>query len=463
MMEGSSDADSETAPEASEGDINLSPAREVYLQRAISASTRRWLEADARIYMRQSLSTPCMNVLRGANGSCLIDAQGRELLDFHGNCVHQVGHAHPRVVEAVKRQLDELAFCPRRFTNDPAVRLGERLVSLTQGRLSKVLLTPGGAGAVGLAMKLARLATGRHKTISMWGSFHGASLDGISIGGEALFREGMGPLLPGCLHVDPWSPQACERECGAKCAGRCAGRIEEALSREGDVGAVIAEPVRCTTVDIPSPAYWQRVRAACDRHGSLLVFDEVPTCLGRTGRMFAFEHFNVIPDVLVIGKGLGGGVFPQAAILARAELDVGARTALGHYTHEKSPVGCAAALATLDVIKDEGLVERSAELGDIWRKLLGQRVGPLGCVLEVRGLGLLTALEVKVAGSKFATAAFADHILYACMERGLSFKVSDGRVLTLTPPLTVSRTELDRAASILEDALRQVVETSASR
>lgn len=463
MMEGSSDAESETAPEASEGDINLTPGREVYLQRAISASTRRWLEADARVYMRQSLSTPCMNVLRGASGSCLIDAQGRELLDFHGNCVHQVGHAHPRVVEAVKRQLDELAFCPRRFTNDPAVRLGERLVSLTQGRLSKVLLTPGGAGAVGLAMKLARLATGRHKTISMWGSFHGASLDGISIGGEALFREGMGPLLPGCLHVDPWSPQSCERECGAKCAGRCAGRIEEALSREGDVGAVIAEPVRCTTVDIPSPAYWQRVRAACDRHGSLLVFDEVPTCLGRTGRMFAFEHFNVIPDVLVIGKGLGGGVFPQAAILARAELDVGARTALGHYTHEKSPVGCAAALATLDVIEDEGLVERSAELGDMWRKLLGQRVGPLGCVLEVRGLGLLTALEVKVAGSKFATAAFADHILYACMERGLSFKVSDGRVLTLTPPLTVSRTELDRAASILEDVLRQVVETSASR
>ncbi len=439
--------------DVSEGDVNLSEARRVYAA-SHNRATRDLLDRDAAAYLHQSLSTPCMNALSSANGSVLTDLAGRRLLDFHGNSVHQVGHGHPRVVDAVVRQLRTLPFCPRRYTNEPAVRLAERLADLTGRRLSKVLLAPGGSLAIGIAMKLARVATGRFKFVSMWGSFHGASLDAISIGGEAVFRSGLGPLLPGCEHATPCVPSDCSLGCGGRCDARCAGGVEEVLEREGDVAAVVIEPVRCTTIDVPPAEYLRRIRAACDRHGALLIFDEIPTCLGRTGRMFSYEHFGVEPDILVIGKGLGGGVFPQAAVLARSDLDVASRTALGHYTHEKSPVGAAAALATLDVIRDEGLVERSDRQGRRWREALRDALSNSGVLKDVRGLGLLVGVELS-AGARCATARLCERVMYASLEAGLSFKVSDGRVLTLTPPLNVSEDELGRATAVLESAVRR--------
>lgn len=447
--------------DASEGDLNQTPGRSAFQQRALDEDTRRALARDERAYLRQSLSTPCVNVLCGARGTVLTDHQGRDVLDFHGNCVHQVGHGHPRVVDAVKRQLDTLPFCPRRYTNDPAIRLAERLGELTGGRLSRVLLAPGGSQAMGIALKLARLATGRFKFLSMWGSFHGAGLDTISVGGEAVFRRGIGPLLPGCEHVAPCAPSRCALGCGGSCSLVCAAALEDVLAREGDIAAVVAEPVRCTTVDVPPADYWRRIRAACDRQGTLLIFDEIPTCLGRTGRMFAHEHFDVVPDVLVLGKGLGGGVVPQAALLARAELDVGAHTALGHYTHEKSPVGCAAALATLDVIRDEGLVDRSMTAGSAWRRVLHERLTPTGLVREVRGLGMLVGVEVIPAWTPtLSGSTLTDRLLYNCLEHGLNFKVSDGRVLTLTPPLTASDREFERATEILANAFAAAAKES---
>jgi 4-aminobutyrate aminotransferase len=444
------------AADASEGDLNSTQGRDSYQARSLNADTRAILAADERAYMRQSMSTPCLNVLQRARGTIITDHQGRELLDFHGNSVHQVGHGHPRVVEALKRQLDELPFCTRRYTNVRAIELAERLSSLTGGVLSKVLLAPGGAQAMGMALKLARLATGRFKTISMWGAFHGASLDTISVGGEAVFRSGIGPLLPGCEHVFPCAPSRCALGCGGTCTMACADSVEEVLRRERDVAAVVAEPIRCTTIDLPTPDYWRRVRAACDRHGALLIFDEIPTCLGRTGKMFSFEHYGVVPDILAIGKGLGGGIMPQAAMLERPELDVGGHISLGHYTHEKSPLGCAAALATLDIIRDENLIERSAIAGEKWKRRLSELLEPTGMVREVRGLGLLVGVELKVpAGDSRTLAQLSDQILYDCLEQGLNFKVSDGRVLTLTPPLTVSDTELDSATLIVERAIRR--------
>ncbi|QOJ01948.1 MAG: aspartate aminotransferase family protein [Phycisphaeraceae bacterium] len=440
------------APDASEGDVNLSPRRGEYLARAHGPDTLALLQRDARVYLHQSLSTPCLNALASARGSVLTDLGGREILDFHGNSAHQVGHAHPRVVEAVTRQLASLPFCPRRYTNEPAVRLAERLGGLTGGRLPRVLLAPGGAAAMGIALKLARVATGRFKFLSTWGSFHGASLDTISIGGEAVFRRGIGPLLPGCEHAQPCAPSSCALGCGGRCSLACAGEVEDILEREGDVAALILEPVRCTTVEVPPPDYFRRIRDACDRHGTLLIFDEIPTALGRTGRMFSFEHFGVEPDILVLGKGLGGGIVPQAAVLARDDLNTAASTSLGHYTHEKSPLGAAAALATLDVIRDEGLCARAERLGHAWRARLRGLIGPSGLLREVRGLGLLVGVELT-AGHAAATADLCDRVLYGALERGLSFKVSDGRVLTLTPALTVGEDELERAAGILAECI----------
>ena len=171
----------------SEGDINLSPRRREWASENIDDETKRWLELDAKYFLHQSLSTPCLNVLKGCEGLFIEDLQGRKLMDFHGNNVHQVGFSHPSVVEAITRQMQELSFCTRRYTNIPAIQLAEKLTTLVPGDLNRVLFAPNGANAIGMALKLARAATGRHKTISMWDSFHGASLDAISIGGEAIF------------------------------------------------------------------------------------------------------------------------------------------------------------------------------------------------------------------------------------------------------------------------------------
>src|SRR6266404_4829027 len=302
----------------SEGDLNLSPQRAAWAKNHLSPETRRMLEADARYFLHQSLSTPCLNVLKSARGAWIEDVEGRRYLDFHGNNVHQVGFGHPRVLAAIKQQLDTLSFCTRRYTCEPAIALAKKLSELAPGDRNRVLFAPGGTTAVGMALKLARVATGRFKFISMWDSFHGASLDTISVGGEAIFRSGVGPLLPGTEHVPPPDPIHCPWACGEQCTLQCARYVEYVLDKERDVGTVIAETVRSAPY-IPPPDYWQIIRSACDRHGTLLILDEIPNCLGRTGKMFACEHYDVVPDMLVIGKGLGGGVFPLAALIARED------------------------------------------------------------------------------------------------------------------------------------------------
>jgi 4-aminobutyrate aminotransferase len=214
------------------------------------------------------------------------------------------GAEETRGTAAVKEQLDRLPFCTRRYTCEPAIALARRLSELAPGPLRRGLFAPGGTSAIGMALKLARVATGRFKFISMWDSFHGASFDAISVGGEAAFRQGIGPLLPGCEHVPPPGPSHCPFKCGAACNLACADYIEYVLEKEGDVAAVIGETVRCTPF-IPPPDYWKRVRAACDRHGALLILDEIAVGLGRTGRLFACEHFDAAPDMLVLGiKGV---------------------------------------------------------------------------------------------------------------------------------------------------------------
>jgi 4-aminobutyrate aminotransferase len=440
----------------SEGDTNQSRHRRQWQANHIDDETDTWLRRDADGFIHQSLSTPCLNVLTGSSGSRLTDLQGRSILDFHGNSAHQVGYAHPEVVAAVKRQLDRMPFCPRRYTNLPAIKLAERLAAITPDPLGKVLFAPGGTGAVGLALKLARTATGRFKTISMWDAFHGASLDAISVGGEALFRKGIGPLLTGCEHVPPADPYRCLWDSGGSCDTcglKCARYIEYVMEREGDVAAVIAEPIRCTAVNPPPPGYWQRVREACDRHGALLIFDETAVCLGRTGRMFAFEHQNVVPDILILGKGLGGGIFPLAAVVARLDLDLAPDTALGHYTHEKNPVACAAALATIEVIEAENLVTRSRQLGHRAMQRLLALKAQFDLIGDVRGRGLLFGMDLVTNPiEKTPAVDQADRLLYACLAMGLSFKVSHGCFVALTPPLTIDQNDLDRAIDIIEDA-----------
>jgi 4-aminobutyrate aminotransferase len=437
-------------PAPSEGDVNSSPLRTQWRE-SLSAATKALLEEDERYFLRQSLSTPCLDVIERAEGAILIDVEGRRILDFHGNSVHQLGHGHPRVVAAIKAELDVLPFCPRRFANRSAIALARKLVETAPGALNKVLLAPSGAAAISMALKLARYATGRHKTLSMWDSFHGANLDTIAIGGEALFRQNLGPMSPGAEHLAPL--HLVRRLFGAdRPFERYADYIDYSLDVQGDVAALIAEPMRWTTVEAPPPDFWPRVRDSCDRHGALLIFDEIPSGLGRSGTMYVCEQLGATPDILAIGKGLGGGIMPLAAILANDRLDCTPEAALGHYTHEKSPVACAAALATLETIEEEGLLERARKLGRVGMARLEAMKARHPAIREIRGLGCYFGVEIDGADPRAAN-ALADRLLYRCLAAGLSFKIGGGNVVTLCPPLTIRQEQFDAAFAILDEAL----------
>ncbi|MDA8236259.1 MAG: aspartate aminotransferase family protein [Chloroflexi bacterium] len=448
--------------ELAEGDSNRSPRRAAWQQAHLDDATRELLAEDARWFLHQTLSTPCLDVLVAADGIWLEDRQGRRIMDFHGNSVHQVGFRNPRVLAAVREQLEALPFSTRRFTNEPAIRLARELARLAPGDLGRVLFTTSGATAMSAAIQLARVATGRHKTVSMWDAFHGGTLDTISVGGEAQFRAGIGPLLPGTEHVPPPEPYRCPFGCfdrtGA-CDLTCAGYLEYVLEKEGDVAAVVAESVRNAPY-IPTAAYWQAVRAACNRHGALLILDEIPHALGRTGAMFTCENFGVEPDILVIGKGLGGGVMPLAALIARGDLNVAADRALGHFTHEKSPVACAAGLAVLAEIEERGLVVHARELGAWTLARLRELAARHPIVGDLRGLGLLLGIElVRDRATREAALAEADAFMYAALARGLNVKVTMGNVINLSPPLVITKEEMETALAIIDAALAEVEAT----
>ncbi|MFQ6022098.1 MAG: aspartate aminotransferase family protein [Acidiferrobacterales bacterium] len=447
------------------GDSNLSPFREAWAERNVDEKTRVLLDEDARHFLHQSISTPCLSAIRKAEGIWIEDMAGRRYMDFHGNNVHNIGYGHPRLIEAVKRQLDELSFTPRRFTDEPAIALARKLAEISPGDLGKIFLTTSGSDAIETALKLARGVTGRFKTVSFWDSFHGANFGGLSVGGEAFFRSGsVGPLLPGTEHVAPFACYRCPY--GYKdidgqpdlevCKMTCADFVRYVLEKEGDVAAVIAEPVRSLPY-FPPPGYWQAVRAACDEHGALLIFDEIAYSLGKSGRMFTCEHFEAVPDILCLGKALGGGVIPVAAVVAKPELDVLGNRAFGHYTHEKNPVSCRAALTTIEIVEEEGLVENARRVGGRALERLHEMANKHRLIGNVRGFGLILGVElVRDPETKEPAAKEADAVMYRALEKGLSFKTSMGNVLTLTPPLIISAEQMDLAFDILDSALGEV-------
>lgn len=443
------------APAQSEGDVNHSDRRAAWAGRRVGPASRALVERDAAAFLPQSLSSPCLSAIRRAEGIWIEDMDGRRFMDFHGNSAHHIGYAHPRLRAALHAQLDDLSFAPRRFACEPAAELAERLAGLSPtGAGSRVLFAPSGSDAIEMALKIARLATGRFKTLSFWDAFHGAGFGASSVGGEALFRShGIGPLLPGAEHVAPFACQRCPYGFPMRgaapdldaCRMACARMIRYALEKEGDIAAVVAEPVRAVPY-LPPPGFWAAVRQACDETGALLIFDEIPTGLGKTGALFTHERVGAVPDMVVLGKALGGAMLPVAAVIARPGLEVGGDRAIGHYTHEKNPLLARAGLTTLDIIAEEGLAGRAADLGRHALQRLEEIAARHPGVAGVRGAGLLLGMELEEPDR-------AEAVLYAALERGLSFKVTMGRVLTLSPPLIIARDDLDRALDILDGCL----------
>ncbi len=452
-------------PLQSESDVNFSGRRRAWADRNLGEKSARLVARDAAVFLHQSVSTPCLSAVEKASGIYLEDADGRRIMDFHGNNVHHIGYGHPALIEAIKAQMDELAFAPRRYTCEPAVALAEKLGEIAPGNLNKVLFATGGSDAIEIALKIARAKTGRFKTLSFWDSFHGAGFGAASVGGEQLFRgPAIGPLLTGAEHVAPFACFRCPYgykalENGApdleNCNMACAGMLAYVLEKEGDIGALIAEPARAVPY-LPPPGFWRQVREACDAHGTLLIFDEIPTGLGKTGAMFACEHDEVTPDILVLGKALGGGILPISAVICRPGLDVAGDYALGHYTHEKNPVTARAALTTIEIIEQEGLVANAAETGAYGLERLKQMQNAHRIIGDVRGRGFLIGIELVTGTEEKRPAAdIAEAVLYRALELGLGFKVSMGNVLTLTPPLITTRSEMDQALDILGTCLKE--------
>ncbi|AXB33771.1 aspartate aminotransferase family protein [Vibrio campbellii] len=441
----------------SEGDVNTTPARQAWNASMDDKRTQALLKRDSEVFLHQAMSTPCLDTLEATEGIYIQDATGKKYMDFHGNNVHQLGYGHPHVINRVQEQIAKLPFSPRRFTNETAIECAEKLTQICGGELNRVLFAPGGTSAVGMALKLARHITGNYKVVSLWDSFHGASLDAISVGGEACFRQGMGPLMAGVERIPPAVSYRGAFPVADGSDVHYADYLEYVIEKEGGVGAFIAEAVRNTDVQVPSKAYWKRIREICDKHNVMLIIDDIPNGMGRSGEWFTYQAYDIEPDMLCIGKGLGGGLVPIAAMVTKNKYNTAEQISMGHYTHEKSPIGCAAALATMEAIEQEGLLDKVKADSQFMREKLLEMKAKYPVIGDVRGIGMLWGIElVTDHESKARAYDEAEAVLYQCLNNGVSFKVSQGNVIQLSPPLIITREQLTEALAIFEEAIAKV-------
>jgi acetylornithine/N-succinyldiaminopimelate aminotransferase len=378
-------------------------------------------------------------VLVRGSGTRVWDVEGRSYLDFLcGIGVTNLGHCHPRVVAAISAQARRLGHTSNLYHTLPQVELAAELTAL--GFPGKVFFCNSGAEANEGALKLCRKAAWRKaqaaggpaatEVLSFEHSFHGRTYGALAV--TRGYQEGFGPMLPGFAEL-PWNdPAAAEEAIGPQTAGV----IVEPVQMEGGV-----RPAR--------PEFLARLRALCDRFGACLIFDEVQCGLGRAGRDFAFQHFGVTPDVVTLGKALGGGL-PMGAVLAREGWTAALRPGDHATTFGGNPVVAAAGLAALRVLREERLAERAGRLGEAMRAGLRERLAGVPAVAEVRGLGLMAGVELRAApGAAQAVVALA-------RERGLLINATAGCVLRILPPLTVEEAELEQGLDVVAACVREV-------
>ncbi|MBX6378197.1 MAG: acetylornithine transaminase [Clostridia bacterium] len=369
-------------------------------------------------------------IVRG-RGARVWDAEGRAYLDFvAGISVHNVGHCHPRVVQAVCEQAAELCHASNLYHTGPQVELAEALCRLAFP--ARVFFCQSGAEANEAAIKLARKwawrrgEPGRYKIVSFHNGFHGRTLGALAATGTPRYQEGFGPMPEGFQQV-PYN----DLEAAARVIDdRTAAVLVEAVQGEGGV--------------IPAaPGFLEGLRGLCDRAGALLILDEIQTGIGRTGQMWAYQHAGIQPDVMTLAKALGGGL-PLGAVLARAEVAEALQPGDHGTTFGGNPVSCRAACAVLDVLEEEGLVERAARMGELLRGRLEDLRRRHPAVQEVRGRGLMIGIQVALP---------ARNVVAAAQERGLLANFTSSDVIRLLPPLVIGEKEVEEAVAILDEAL----------
>jgi 4-aminobutyrate aminotransferase len=419
--------------------------------------------AAALIARDEAVTSPSLTrlyplVARRARGLVIEDVDGNRFLDFNaGIAVVAAGHAHPDVNAAIHRQVDDiLHYCSSDFYLPAYAELSERLAALAPMRGApgsvRTFLSNSGTEAVEAALKLARHHTGRPNVIAFLGAFHGRSLGSLSLtASKARQRAGFGIVTPGAFHAPYWDPYG-----GTGLTG--AAYIEQVLfsklTHPSDVAAVFVEPVQGEGGYIVPPAGWLAdLRDLCDRHGILLVMDEVQTGVGRTGTMWACQHDGVEPDVMCIGKGLASGL-PLAGIVARSEImdwEPG-----GHgSTFGGNPVACAAALATLDLVEAE-LADNAAKVGAHLLSAVAELQASRPLLTQGRGRGLMIGLDLPDHDRAVA-------LEQACFRRGLLVLTCGERSVRLAPPLVVTVEQADTAVGILGDALAELAAAEGGR
>jgi acetylornithine/N-succinyldiaminopimelate aminotransferase len=376
------------------------------------------VEKDAQYVMQTYGRQPI--VLSKGLGSRVWDVNGNEYIDcVAGIAVNNIGHCHPVMVDALKAQAEKLIHVSNLYYTELQAELAEKLVNITG--MSRVFLCNSGTEAVEAAMKLARVATGKTDFIAVENSFHGRTLGSLTLTYKDMYRKPFRPLVQEEVFVPYNDSQA----------------IADAITDK--TAAVVMEPIQGEGgIIIPSDSYLQEVRKICDETGVLLIFDEVQTGFGRTGKWFCKDHSGVTPDIMTMAKALGGG-FPMGAIAAREGISFkrGEHAA----TFGGSPLACAAALASINVIEDENLVQRSKEIGEYFKnKLEGMS---LDGVVEVRGRGLMIGVQFDRK-----CADLVDH----GRENGVLLNCTSETVLRIAPPLVITKEEIDRVVEVLEQA-----------
>jgi taurine--2-oxoglutarate transaminase len=427
--------------------------------------------ADAKEYVLYSWSVQdAINPIpvAGAEGRYFWDYDGKRYLDFASQLVNvSIGHQHPRIVAAIKEQAEKLCTIGPPMASESRSRLGRLLAEVTPGDLCMSFFTNSGAEANENAIKLARLYTGRNKIVVRYRSYHGATHGAISLTGDPR-RWPNEPGMPGVVRMlDPYTyrcPAGHPDPCPV-CTG--APHLEEILEYEGPqtVAAVFLETVTGTNGVIPPPdGYLQSIREVCDRHGILLVLDEVMAGFGRTGRWFACENWDVVPDILTVAKGINSGYVPLGAMIIRPQLREWVRDKFfpGGLTYAGHPLACASAVASIEVFREEGVVENAGEVGSYLGEGLRGLAERHPSIGDVRGLGCFWGVElvksresremlVPFNGSGEATAPVA-RLVKAALERGL-YLMTHWNVIMVVPPLTITRDEVDEGLAILDEAL----------
>lgn len=375
-----------------------------------------------------------------ADGCYIWDISGRKFLDCVGGYgAFSLGHRHPRVVEAVRKQLEKEALKSHFFMSTELADACEALASVLPGDINYTFMCNSGTEAVEGALKCARIHTGRTEYIGAINGFHGKSFGSLTVSGREVYKEQFKPLLPIAKHV-PFGD---------------ADALAQTISKE--TAAVILEIVQGEAgVNIAPENYFGRVRKICDANGAMLIIDEVRTAFGRTGKMFASEHYGIQPDVVTMAKALGGGVMPVGAFSANEAIwdsMFGYNPYLHSTTFGGNPLACAAVIAAIETTVEEGLVERSAKLGEILLAGLKEvQVKYPDAVKEVRGKGLL-------AGVEFEHEDFAALVIAGCGRRDVlvAYSLNNPKVIRVEPPLIIEESELARAIGAISEA---VVETA---